>query len=206
MAAIDVLDPSAVRRWCAGAVAALASCRAEIDDLNVFPVPDGDTGTNLLLTLRAADDAVRSDPPGDLAVTVTSMARGAVLGAQGNSGVIVSQVLRGVAEVLARGGDGRPATGPAVAAALARGAELAWAAVGAPVEGTMLSVISAAAQSAGRAGDGLPAVVGAAVRGAAAALERTPAQLPVLAAAGVVDAGGRGVLVLLQALAAVVTS
>lgn len=203
MAAIDVLDPSAVRRWCAGSVAALAACRAEIDDLNVFPVPDGDTGTNLLLTLRSADDAVRSDPPGDLAVTVSSMARGAVLGARGNSGVIASQVLRGVAEVLARTGDGR---GPAVAAALARGAELAWAAVGEPVEGTMLSVISAAAEEAAAAGDGLADVVGAAVDGAAAALERTPAQLPVLAAAGVVDAGGRGVLVLLQALAAVVTA
>ncbi len=206
MAAIDVLDPSAVRRWCTGAVAALAACRAEIDDLNVFPVPDGDTGTNLLLTLRSADDAVRSDPPGDLAVTVTSMARGAVLGARGNSGVIASQVLRGVAEVLARSGDGRPATGPAVAAALARGAELAWASVGEPVEGTMLSVASAAAEAAGRAGDGLADVVGAAVGGAAAALERTPAQLPVLAEAGVVDAGGRGLLVLLQALAAVVTA
>ncbi len=205
MAAIDVLDPSAVRRWCAAAVAALAACRAEIDDLNVFPVPDGDTGTNLLLTLRAADDAVRSDPPGDLAVTVTSMARGAVLGAQGNSGVIVSQVLRGIAEVLAGTGDGR---GPAVAAALGRGAELAWRAVGEPVEGTMLSVVSAAAAEArgvAGAGDGLADVVGAAVRGAAAALERTPAQLPVLAEAGVVDAGGRGVLVLLEALAAVVT-
>ena len=64
MAAIDVLDPSGVRRWCAGAVAALAACRAEIDELNVYPVPDGDTGTNLLLTLRAADDAVPVGPAG----------------------------------------------------------------------------------------------------------------------------------------------
>ena len=136
VAAIDVLDPSAVRRWCAAAVAALEACRAEIDDLNVFPVPDGDTGTNMLLTLRAADEAVRSDPPGDLVVTVTSMARGAVLGARGNSGVIVSQVLRGLAEGLAAGPGGG---GRAVAAALDRGADLAWASVGDPVEGTMLS-------------------------------------------------------------------
>jgi uncharacterized protein len=203
VAAIDVLDPSAVRRWCAGAVAALAACRTEIDDLNVFPVPDGDTGTNLLLTVRAADGAVRSDRPGDLAATAASMARGAVLGAQGNSGVILSQVLRGMAEGLAAVPDGG---GRAVAAALCRGADLAWTAVGDPVEGTMLSVVRAAADSAAAAGDGLAEVVRAAVRGAAAALERTPAQLPVLAEAGVVDAGGRGVLVLLEALAAVVAS
>jgi DAK2 domain fusion protein YloV len=203
VAAIDVLDPSGVRRWCAGAVAALSACRAEIDDLNVFPVPDRDTGTNLLLTLRAADDAVRSDPPGDLAVTVASMARGAVLGARGNSGVIVSQVLRGFAEGLVTAGGGR---GAAVAAAIGRGAELAWESVGDPVEGTMLSVVRAAAEAAAGAGDGLADAVGAAVRGAADALERTPAQLPVLAEAGVVDAGGRGLLVLLEALAAVVAA
>jgi DAK2 domain fusion protein YloV len=206
VAAIDVLDPSAVRRWCAGSVAALAARRAEIDDLNVFPVADRDTGTNLLLTLRAADDVVRSDPPGDLAVTVTSMARGAVLGAQGNSGVIASQILRGIAEVLAAAPDGGPA---AVATALGRGADLAWKAVGDPVEGTMLSVVraaaGAAAEAAGGPGGGLAEVVGAAVRAAADALDRTPAQLPVLAEAGVVDAGGRGVLVLLEALAGVVT-
>ena len=206
-----MLDPSAVRRWCAAAVAALETCRGEIDDLNVYPVPDGDTGTNLLLTLRAADAAVRSDQPGDLAVTMTSMARGAVLGARGNSGVIVSQVLRGLAEGLtaAPAGDGA-----AMAAALGRGAELAWEAVGDPVEGTMLSVVRAAAAAAAEAadaaassaGDGLADVVGAAVRGAAGALRRTPAQLPVLAQAGVVDAGGRGVLVLLEALAGVVAA
>jgi DAK2 domain fusion protein YloV len=203
VAAIEVLDPSGVRRWCAGAVAALAACRAEIDDLNVFPVPDGDTGTNMLLTLRAADDAVRSDPPGDLAVTVASMARGAVLGARGNSGVIVSQVLRGLAEGLVAAANGG---GAALAAALGRGAELAWESVGDPVEGTMLSVVDGAAEAAAGAGDGLADVVGAAVRGAAAALERTPTQLPVLAEAGVVDAGGRGLLVVLEALAVVVAA
>ncbi len=86
-----MLDPSAVRRWCTGAVAALEAARTEIDELNVYPVPDGDTGTNLLLTLQAADSAVRTDPPGDLAATLGSMARGAVLGARGNSGVILAR-------------------------------------------------------------------------------------------------------------------
>ena len=197
MAAIEVLDPSAVRRWCTAAVAALEAARSEIDDLNVYPVPDGDTGTNLLLTLRAADDAVRTDPPGDLAATLGSMARGAVLGARGNSGVIASQVLRGLAEALPAAPGGRD-----LAKALTRAAELAWEAVAEPVEGTMLSVIRAAAAAA--AGDSLAEVARAAARGAAAALERTPDQLPVLARAGVVDAGGRGLCLVLEALASVV--
>jgi fatty acid kinase len=200
VAAIEVLDPSAVRRWCTGAVAALEAARVEIDDLNVYPVPDGDTGTNLLLTLRAADSAVRTDPPGDLAATLGSMARGAVLGARGNSGIILSQILRGLAENLPPSGVG----GRALAGALGRAAELAWSAVAEPVEGTMLSVARAAAESATAAGDALAEVARAAARGAARALERTPDQLPVLARAGVVDAGGRGLCLLLEALATVV--
>ena len=158
-----MLDPSAVRRWCTGAVAALEAARAEIDRLNVYPVPDGDTGTNLLLTLQAADSAVRTDPPGDLAATLGSMARGAVLGARGNSGVILSQVLRGLADVDA----GRTRRRAALAKALARAAELAWTAVAEPVEGTMLSVVRAAAEAAGGAGDSLAAVARAAAGGAA---------------------------------------
>jgi DAK2 domain fusion protein YloV len=199
VAAIEVLDPSAVRRWCTGAVAALEAARTEIDRLNVYPVPDGDTGTNLLLTLQAADSAVRTDPPGDLAATLGSMARGAVLGARGNSGVILSQVLRGLAESMPAEPDGA-----ALAKALARAAELAWTAVAEPVEGTMLSVVRSAAEAAAGAGDSLAAVAQAAAGGAARALDRTPDQLPVLARAGVVDAGGRGLCVLLESLAAVV--
>jgi DAK2 domain fusion protein YloV len=198
---IDALDSSTVRRWCAAAVSALEAHRGEIDDLNVYPVPDGDTGTNLLLTLRAADEAVRADTAADLATTLGAMARGAVLGARGNSGVIASQVLRGMAEALAGCVD---ADGPALAKAYARAADLAWGAVGDPVEGTMLSVARGAAQAAAAAGDGLADVAREAVRGAAAALERTPSQLAALARAGVVDAGGRGLLVLLEALAGVV--
>jgi uncharacterized protein len=200
VAAIEVLDPSAVRRWCTGAVAALEGARAELDDLNVYPVPDGDTGTNLLLTLQAADEAVRSDPPGDVVATLASMARGAVLGARGNSGVILSQVLRGLAEALPEAPGGG-----ALATALGRAADLAWGAVAEPVEGTMLSVARGAADAAGAAGGSLAAVARAAAGGAAAALERTPQQLPALAAAGVVDAGGRGLCLLLEALAAVVS-
>src|SRR3954453_8127598 len=99
VAAIEVLDPSTVRRWCTGAVAALEAARAEIDGLNVFPVADRDTGTNLVLTLRAAHDALAADPDADTAAAaLRALAVGAALGAQGNSGAIVSQVLRGLAE------------------------------------------------------------------------------------------------------------
>jgi fatty acid kinase len=206
VAEIDILDASAVRRWCGAAVAGLESRRRELDDLNVYPVPDGDTGTNMLLTLRAADAALRSDTSGDPVATLAAMAHGAVLGARGNSGVIVSQVLRGMAEGLAGGATGGAggADGACLAAALCRGAELAWEAVGEPVEGTMLSVVQAAAEAAAAAGDELPEVARAAVEAAVGAVARTPSQLPTLARAGVVDAGGLGLVVLFEALAGVV--
>ena len=94
-----MLDADAVRRWCVAGRAALAAARGEIDDLNVYPVPDGDTGTNLLLTMESVDEAVRAAAP-DMAATVAAMAHGALMGARGNSGVILSQLLRGLAEVL----------------------------------------------------------------------------------------------------------
>ena len=196
---LQVLDAAALRRWSAGAVADLAAARDEIDGLNVYPVPDGDTGTNLLLTMQAADEAVRA-APFDRRATVQALAEGALLGARGNSGVILSQLLRGMAEVLAD--DGSPA---AVRTALGRAAELAYAAVARPVEGTVLTVARECAEAvAGLDGD-LASVVRAAHSAAAASLARTPELLPQLAAAGVVDAGGRGLCVLLQALEQVVT-
>ena len=95
---LQVLDAHAVRRWCTAGREGLAAARAEIDDLNVYPVPDGDTGTNLLLTMEAVEQAVLA-APADMAATVEAMARGALMGARGNSGVILSQLLRGLAEV-----------------------------------------------------------------------------------------------------------
>ena len=238
---LEALDVSAVRRWSVAALDALTLHRQEIDDLNVFPVPDGDTGTNLVLTMTSAYDMLRADRAvPDAAAAVGLMARGAVLGARGNSGVIASQVLRGMAEALndpvaATCAQPKPAPpaavacpvaaavpgistvaqgcdGPAVRAALERAAERAWSAVAEPVEGTMLSVakgaaVAVAAVAAGRANgaEGLGEVVRAAARGAAEALAETPRQLPALARAGVVDAGGLGLVVLLDALVGVVT-
>ncbi|HET9516712.1 MAG TPA: DAK2 domain-containing protein, partial [Actinoplanes sp.] len=198
---LDTLDAAAVRRWCGGGLAALRTHQHEIDELNVYPVPDGDTGTNLVLTLAAAHQALLPDPPeqaASLGQVLHQMARGALLGARGNSGVIVSQILRAMADTLAVPPVAR---GRELAAALRTATDAAYAAVANPVEGTVLSVLAAAAEAADRLGsDDVLAVAEAAASAAAQALARTPSQLPALARAGVVDAGGRGLCVLLDAL------
>src|SRR3954469_8203722 len=106
---LDTIDSAAVRHWCATALAALRRHQHEIDELNVYPVPDGDTGTNLVLTITSAQQALDEAPPPEAAraeappagSALRRMARGALLGARGNSGVIVSQILRGMADALA---------------------------------------------------------------------------------------------------------
>ncbi|MFY1684638.1 DAK2 domain-containing protein [Micromonospora sp. WMMD730] len=207
---LDTLDAAAVGRWCAGGLAALRRHQGEIDELNVYPVPDGDTGTNLVLTLASAQQALAMGP-GTLPEDGTTahgralrlMARGALLGARGNSGVILSQILRGLADTL---GDVPAVAGRALAAALRDATTAAYAAVARPVEGTVLSVVAAAATAAEQTdSDDLCTVARAAAGEAARALARTPGQLPALARAGVVDAGGRGLCLLLDALVEVVT-
>ena len=193
------LDATALRQWVVAGCAALAAAREEIDALNVYPVADCDTGTNLLLTMEAAEQAMRRVAP-DLATAGPALVRGALLGAHGNSGVILSQLLRGLLEALGAA----PYDGRSLATGLARAAELARAAVAAPVEGTVLTVATGAATAAAAAGPALADVVSAAVRGAERSLVGTTAQLPALRRAGVVDAGGRGLVVLLRALEAVV--
>jgi len=205
---LDSLDAAAVRRWCAVGLDALRRHRAEIDELNVYPVPDGDTGTNMVLTFGAAWEAIAAEPACDAApagpgAVLQRMARAALMGARGNSGVILSQLLRAMAETV---GDASVIRGRLLADALAAAARAGWSAVAEPVEGTVLSVATAAGQAAGAVDtDDLAAAAEAAARGATEALARTPEQLPVLARAGVVDAGGRGLVVLLNALVEVVT-
>jgi DAK2 domain fusion protein YloV len=202
------LDGAAVRRWATTCCDALAAHRDEIDALNVFPVPDQDTGSNLLATMQAGLEALlrshpdgREIPPGS---TVAMLARGALRGARGNSGVILSQVLRGLAEPLV-GARALAWDGAALRAGLCRADELAQAAVSEPVPGTVLTVLHAAAQAAAAVGsDELGKVASAATAAAVGALADTPRQLAALAAAGVVDAGGRGLTLLLEALLAVV--
>jgi fatty acid kinase len=207
---LQSLDGAAVRRWAVSCCDALAAHRDEIDALNVFPVADQDTGSNLLATMRAGLDAVIRAHNTDGAVppdsTVAVLARGALRGARGNSGVILSQVLRGLAEPLSSPEfDGRAWDGAALRKGLCRADELATAAVSEPVSGTVLTVLHAAARAAAAVrSDELSAVASAAAAAAAGALADTPRQLAALAVAGVVDAGGRGLTLLLEALLAVV--
>jgi DAK2 domain fusion protein YloV len=208
----EVLDAAAVRRWCRLASDALGRTRAEIDALNVFPVPDGDTGTNLHLTMLAAAEAVEELPEGAGAAEVwRALAQGALLGARGNSGVILSQVLRGLAEIIGPVDAAAPdeMCGDVLWEALGYASVLARTAVERPVEGTILSVLEAASAAAepGPASGGptLGEVARSAAVGARRALRHTTEQLDVLARSGVVDAGAAGLCVVLDTLAAVVT-
>jgi DAK2 domain fusion protein YloV len=195
------LDAAAVRTWCSLSLEALGREREEIDAINVYPVADGDTGTNLYLTVESASQAVEAvfaaHATGSsvplAADVVRAMAHGALLGARGNSGTILAQLLRGMAE--------RIGAGDHLAGALRRAAGLAREAVAHPVEGTILSVATAAAYAAEACvGKAAGDVARAAYAGARAALDATPGQLAALERAGVVDAGGRGLLMVLGAL------
>lgn len=200
------LDAAALRQWGALCVERLLAHREEINALNVFPVADSDTGTNLLITMRAALAATQAqgdaDPSGDPADPLGAMARAATAAACGNSGIILSQVLRGLAE----SADRDDLTAATLRIALRRAAVLVRESLSEPVEGTMLTVLEAAADRAEDCAEQTVAAVAvAAADGAVKALGETPSQLVVLRAAGVVDAGARGLLVLLDALVEVCT-
>ncbi|MFI1034954.1 DAK2 domain-containing protein [Streptomyces sp. NPDC020951] len=208
-------DALAVRTWCGLALTALGRAREEIDAINVYPVADGDTGTNLYLTVESAATAVEAVFAGyefgscsggasvekpSLADASRAMAHGALIGARGNSGTILAQLLRGMAQVLAAEGEAPHTDGDGLRLALRQAADSARLAVAHPVEGTVLSVASAAADAAGGAEGDCGTVARAAYQGACAALAATPGQLAVLERAGVVDAGGRGLVAVLAAL------
>lgn len=221
------LDATTLRCWAQAALTGLTQARSELDALNVFPVPDGDTGTNLVLTWQSAAAAVEElftsdrDVAPSAATVAETLAGSALLGARGNSGVITSQILRGFAQVVRAEQKAPTGEAAALVAAFSQAARMAYQAVGDPKEGTILTVIRVAAESAATAlagADSQPAgsasgepqptaatVVRAALAGSRDALEHTPEQLPVLAAAGVVDAGGAGCVVLLAALTRAIT-
>ncbi|MGW1159572.1 DAK2 domain-containing protein [Streptomyces sp. NPDC002519] len=203
------LDALAVRTWCSLALQALGRAREEIDAINVYPVADGDTGTNLYLTVESAAAAVEAVFAGyeaggtqrpTLADAVRAMAHGALIGARGNSGTILAQLLRGMAQVLAADGESAHTDAQGLRLALRRAADSAREAVAHPVEGTVLTVATAAADAATGAEENCAGVARAAYEGARAALAATPGQLAVLERAGVVDAGGRGLVAVLAAL------
>lgn len=180
--------------------AGVANLEAQVDHvnaMNVFPVPDRDTGSNMVATARAALAETERDVHAEAGATAAAIGRGALFGAQGNSGLIASQVARGLAEALA---GSRRIDGLDLARAFVHGADTAYAAVADPVEGTMLTVIRDAAEAAtaaAGASDDPLAVLRAAVTAAEASVARTPDLLSVLREAGVADAGGEGLYLLL---------
>jgi DAK2 domain fusion protein YloV len=176
---------------------ALRLHQEDINRLNVYPVPDGDTGTNMALTLEAVVTELEGLNGAGIPEVCRAIGHGSLMGARGNSGVILSQLLRGMSERMGQG----DLIGPELLVdAMAHASELARKAVVRPVEGTILTVAAAAAEGAAEGNtDGLVDVVERARTRAAEALERTPQLLPVLAQAGVVDAGGAGFLLLLDA-------
>lgn len=198
------LTTDLLRRWARAGLEALGDAREWIDDLNVYPIPDGDTGTNMYLTWEAAAQALPAgDPP--FGEAAAAFGRGALLGARGNSGVITSQLIRACVGSLAQAADPGPAE---LAEALAFATDAAYRAVAKPVEGTILSVARAASdgakQAAGAGADNTEVFVAAATA-ARAALARTTDQLEANRRAGVVDAGGAGLVVILDALVTVLT-
>jgi DAK2 domain fusion protein YloV len=183
---------NAATRW-------LERSAQSINALNVFPVPDGDTGINMLLTMRAATEEASRNSTGGAAAVAQAMARGSLMGARGNSGVILSQIFRG----LAHGLDNKRTFSPHdFANALAESADFAYKGVTKPVEGTILTVIreaAAAAQAKSSSNNtDMLSVMETVVEEAKASVARTPSLLPVLRQAGVVDAGGQGLYVVFE--------
>ena len=180
---------------------ALAMHRDVINQLNVYPVPDGDTGTNMALTLETVVTEV-SAAGQEMAEVCRAISHGSLMGARGNSGVILSQILRGLAETVGAAGHVDP---PVLAGALKQASAAADEAVSTPVEGTILTVVrdvaTAAAEAVEEGVDGLVQMVEGCQQAGRASLDRTPELLPQLARANVVDAGGAGFLLFLDALA-----
>jgi DAK2 domain fusion protein YloV len=200
-------DAAAARRLVRGAAAAAEASRRRIDDLNVYPVPDGDTGTNLTLTVRAVVEALESLEESDRERLAREIARAALMGARGNSGVILSQIVRGFVDVA---GAAAVLDSPTLALAFRSASDAAYRAVRKPVEGTMLTVIrelaeEAEAQARTRPDLTPPDLLRALVLRGEEAVARTPEQLELLRRAGVVDAGGAGLLELLRGVTAAVT-
>ena len=200
MVNVEYLDGPALHRWLTRAVAELVARRAEINKLNVFPVPDADTGSNMAHTMEAALAEVNNLPAAhqcDITKLTAAIAVGAVKGARGNSGMVLSQVLRG----LAQSAVSDRITGRTVQQALTTANKFVHHAIIEPVEGTVVTVLRAAAIAANQAPtDSLIDVLTAATTAAAIALANTPSQLAVLRDAGVVDAGAQGLVLLLETM------
>jgi DAK2 domain fusion protein YloV len=199
MAEAKTLSGKELRAMFEAATGWLEKSSADIDALNVFPVPDGDTGTNMLLTMRSSIEESYQAANNSAAGVAKAMARGALVGARGNSGVILSQIWNGIAQGL---DDKDKITGADLVAALLKASKTAYNGLSNPVEGTILTVIreaaAAAEKHAAEVSDDLLSVMEATVEGARESVANTPTLLPVLKDAGVVDAGGQGLYTLLE--------
>ena len=199
MAKISIVAGQELRDMFSAATTWLEKSSADIDALNVFPVPDGDTGTNMMLTMRSTMEEAYRAPDHSAAGVAHAMAKGALMGARGNSGVILSQIWRG----LAQGLEEKEAFNAAeLAEALEKSALTAYKGVSNPVEGTMLTVIRDSAKAARtqveEGNDDIVQVLEAVVDAAGDSVANTPRLLKVLKDAGVVDAGGQGIYTLFE--------
>lgn len=199
------IDGMLLKEMFTSGAALLNNNRDSVDALNVFPVPDGDTGTNMSQTITSAIKEINAKPYSSVADVSNAAARGALKGARGNSGVILSQILRGFAKAMA----GREEIdGPLLAQALRQGANTAYKAVMKPKEGTILTVARVIAEEAEEARDKQDDVVELfklVLATGDAVLKRTPEMLPVLKQAGVVDSGGMGLMVIFRGMYAALT-
>ena len=195
------MDGPLFKRALLGSLSWLGANHEEVNRLNVFPVPDGDTGTNMLLTLQSAVEDIKESNAAEVSKIAKLASHGSLMGARGNSGVILSQIFRGFARAVEGKGSLTPAE---LAAAFEEAANAAYRAVNKPTEGTILTV----AREAGRAASvasaapdaSVPGVIAAAAAGARAAVLKTPSQLQILREAGVVDAGGYGLQIILEGM------
>ena len=199
MAQASSISGQDLREMFVAATGWLEKSAADIDALNVFPVPDGDTGTNMLLTMRSSmEEAYRAVDSGASGVA-QAMARGALMGARGNSGVILSQIWNGLAQGL---DEKETVSGSDLVEALLQASKVAYKGLSNPVEGTILTVIreaaAAAQEQAANVSDDVVSVMEATVSAAKESVANTPSLLPVLREAGVVDAGGQGLYTILE--------
>jgi len=199
MRQVDSANGQDLREMLAVATTWLEKSASDVDALNVFPVPDGDTGTNMLLTMRSAIEEAYRAPDQSASAVAQAIARGALMGARGNSGVILSQIWRGLAQGLA---DKESFTGSDLADCLLKASMLAYKGLSNPVEGTILTVIkdasSAAEVQAASGSSDVISVMTATVNAAKESVANTPSLLSVLREAGVVDAGGQGLYIILE--------
>ena len=203
---MNSINGTTFKEMLAGGVKALELNRALIDELNVFPVPDGDTGTNMSLTISTAMREVGLADTDELDKIALAFSKGALKGARGNSGVILSQIFKGFAVAL---DNKTELTAKDFAEAMKKGTEIAYGAVTKPKEGTILTVIRVASENAVKFAKGrnvdFVKFLSQVIEAGEQILAKTPEMLPVLAKAGVVDAGGRGLLTIFEGFYAVLT-